>query len=66
MCPNTHQNSRPGLHGRLQSTGTLLFNDLGGMFFTLEHAEEAKKFLPRKVDWPYLPVLQAPWYGQFH
>jgi len=41
-------------------------NDLGGMFLTLEEAKEAKKSLPRRADWPYLPVLEAPWYGQFH
>jgi hypothetical protein len=41
-------------------------NDLGGMFLTLEQAEEAKRSLPRKLDWPYLPVLRAPWYGQYH
>jgi hypothetical protein len=40
-------------------------NDLGGMFLTLEHAEAAKKTLAR-TDWPYLPVLQAPWFGQYH
>jgi hypothetical protein len=41
-------------------------NDLGGMFLTLEQAEGATRSLPRKVDWPYLPVLEVPWYGQFH
>ena len=41
-------------------------NDLGGMFLTLDEAKEAKKSLPRRADWPYLPVLEAPWYGQFH
>jgi hypothetical protein len=41
-------------------------NDLGGMFLTPEEAEKAKKSLPRKSDWPYLPTPEAPWYGQFH
>lgn len=41
-------------------------NDLGGMFLTPEEAEKAKKSLPRKEDWPYVPTLEAPWYGQFH
>ena len=41
-------------------------NDLGGMFLTPEQVERAKRSLPRKADWPYLPVLVAPWYGQFH
>lgn len=28
--------------------------------------DEAIAELRRKTDWPYLPVLEAPWYGQFH
>jgi hypothetical protein len=36
------------------------------MFLTPEQAEAAKKSLPRKVDWPYLPVDRQPWYGQYH
>jgi hypothetical protein len=40
-------------------------NDLGGMFLTLEQAEEAKRSLPRKLAWPYVPVFKAPWYGQY-
>jgi hypothetical protein len=30
-------------------------NDLGGMFLTSADAEAAKKSLPNKQDWPYLP-----------
>lgn len=41
-------------------------NDLGGMFLTPAEAETAKKSLPRKADWPYLPKLKRPWYGQHH
>lgn len=41
-------------------------NDLGGMFLTLEQAEEARKSLRRKADWPYLPTMKPPWYGQYH
>jgi hypothetical protein len=41
-------------------------NDLGGMFLTPQQAEAARKTLPRKLDWPYLPTPEPPWYGQFH
>lgn len=41
-------------------------NDLHGMFLTAVEAEEAKKALPRRQDWPYLPRLESPWYGQYH
>jgi hypothetical protein len=41
-------------------------NQLGGMFLTPEDVEKAKKSLPRKADWPYLPTSEPPWYGQFH
>ena len=41
-------------------------NDLGGMLLTPAQAEAAKKSLPRKKDWPYLPEASTPWYGQFH
>lgn len=41
-------------------------NDLGGMFLTQPECEAARKSLPRKEDWPYLPTLEHPWYGQHH
>jgi hypothetical protein len=41
-------------------------NDLGGMFLTQSECEAARKSLPRKEDWPYLPTLEHPWYGQYH
>lgn len=41
-------------------------NDLGGMFLTPAEAEEAKRSLPRKADWPYMPRDEHPWYGQEH
>ena len=31
-------------------------NDLGGMFLPPGEAEASKKTLPRKADWPWLPV----------
>ena len=41
-------------------------NDLGGMFLTPAQAEAARKALPRKADWPYLPKIEPEWYGQYH
>lgn len=41
-------------------------NDLGGMFLTQRECDAARKSLPRKEDWPYLPTLEHPWYGQYH
>lgn len=41
-------------------------NDLGGMFLTEAECEAARKNLPRKEDWPYLPTAEHPWYGQPH
>jgi hypothetical protein len=41
-------------------------NDLGGMFLTPAEAEAARTSLPRKMDWPYLPTPDGPWYGQHH
>jgi hypothetical protein len=41
-------------------------NDLGGMFLTPQEAKDAQKGLPRRLDWPYLPRDEPPWYGQYH
>jgi hypothetical protein len=41
-------------------------NDLSGMFLTPAQAEAARKALPHKDDWPYLPTDEPPWYGQPH
>jgi hypothetical protein len=41
-------------------------NDLGGMFLTQPECEAARKSLARKMDWPYLPTSEHPWYGQYH
>jgi len=41
-------------------------NDLFGIFLMPAEAEAAKKSLPRKQDWPYLPNPSKPWYGQYH
>jgi hypothetical protein len=41
-------------------------NDLGGMFLTTDEVDKARKSLPMKRDWPYLPVDQPPWFGEYH
>ncbi len=41
-------------------------NDLFGIFLTPAQAAEAKRALPNKQDWPYLPKDEPEWYGQFH
>lgn len=41
-------------------------HDLGGIFLTEHEWRAAQRSLPRKLDWPYLPTLEAPWFGQFH
>lgn len=41
-------------------------NDLSGIFLTQADCEAARKSLPRKEDWPYLPTSEHPWYGQYH
>lgn len=59
------------VNSQLASSNTRFYavnggNDLGGMFLTSEQAEAARTHLPRKADWPYIPELGGPWYGQFH
>lgn len=39
-------------------------NNLGGVFLTAEQADAARRSLVRKQDWPYIPTLEAPWFGQ--
>jgi len=41
-------------------------NDLMGIFLTESEAQEARKTLPQRTDWPYLPENSHPWYGQYH
>lgn len=41
-------------------------NDLCGIFLTPEQAQAARKSLPNRSDWPYLPTNEYPWYGQQH
>jgi len=41
-------------------------NDLGGMFLSEEAYNLAVNTYKRKQDWPYIPRLDPPWYGQPH
>lgn len=41
-------------------------NDLMGIFLTERQATAARKTIKRRSDWPYLPTMQAPWFGQYH
>ncbi|MWL87173.1 hypothetical protein [Cupriavidus sp. SW-Y-13] len=41
-------------------------NDLGGIFLTPAQAESAQRSIERRTDWPYIPSLDGPWYGQYH
>ncbi|WP_047248292.1 hypothetical protein [Chromobacterium subtsugae] len=41
-------------------------NGLGGMFLSERQAAAACRNLKAKADWPYLPTLASPWYGQHH
>jgi hypothetical protein len=41
-------------------------NDLFGIFLTPQQAEDAKRSLPNRSDWPYLPDPEWPSYGQYH
>lgn len=59
------------VNNQLSGAGVLLYainggNDLGGIFLTPEEAESAKRGLSERRDWPYLPRLEQPYYGQHH
>lgn len=41
-------------------------NDLMGIFLTEQQAAVARKNIKRRSDWPYLPIMRAPWFGQYH
>ena len=38
-------------------------NDLFGIFMSTAQAEKARRALPRKRNWPYLPVPEPPGFG---
>lgn len=41
-------------------------NDLFGVFLTNAEANAARVLLANRKDWPYLPRLRPPWFGQYH
>jgi hypothetical protein len=41
-------------------------NDLHGAFLSERDAIASRACLPRKRDWPYIPNLEPPWYGEPH
>jgi hypothetical protein len=41
-------------------------NDLFGIFMSPLQAEHARRALPRKTDWPYLPTSEPKWFGMWH
>lgn len=41
-------------------------NGLDGMFLTKGIYEEFVGSVERKIDWPYIPEPDPPWYGQAH
>ena len=50
----------------LRARRTARANDLGGLFLSQSAAELSRNALNNRQDWPYLPELVSPWYGQFH
>jgi hypothetical protein len=41
-------------------------NGLYGMFMTKEIYAEFVGSMKRKIEWPYIPEPEPPWYGQAH
>ena len=41
-------------------------NDLAGIFLMQSEAKKIRRAWSRPQDWPYLPKVEMPWYGQFH
>lgn len=41
-------------------------NDLMGILLTEEQAAKARKQIKRRSDWPYIPKMVAPFFGQYH
>jgi len=59
------------VNSQLAATGVRFYalyggNDLGGIFLQPQQVKEAQVALPRKSDWPYIPELSGPWWGQPH
>lgn len=41
-------------------------NDLMGIFLTEQQVSAARKELKHRKDWPYIPKMEPPWFGQYH
>jgi hypothetical protein len=41
-------------------------NDLFGIFMTPTQAERARRALPLRSDWPYMPTAEPDWFGMYH
>jgi hypothetical protein len=59
------------VNSQLPATGVRLYainggNDLSGILMTPTEAQRARRALPRKADWPYLPTAEPPWFGEYH
>lgn len=58
------------VNNQLQQSGHRFYainggNELGGMFLTEPEVETARSAI-QKIDWPYLPTIDHPWFGQHH
>lgn len=59
------------VNNQLKNSGAKFYafngaNDLAGMFLTREQYNAAVKSTEIKENWPYIPKLEHPWYGQNH
>jgi hypothetical protein len=41
-------------------------NNLFGIFLTEQQVAATRRDVKRKMDWPYLPTREYPWYGMHH
>lgn len=56
---------------QLKGTGIQFYavdegNNLAGIFLSQEQALLAQAAINSRTDWPYIPELNEPWYGQYH
>lgn len=56
---------------QLKDTGIQFYavdrgNNLAGIFLSQEQALMAQTAINSRADWPYIPELNEPWYGQYH
>jgi hypothetical protein len=41
-------------------------NNLAGIFLSPEQAMLAQTSIKNRTEWPYIPEMNEPWYGQYH